>query len=189
MSETGSNSMRRREFIQTGRGRGRRDHAGRQGASAAQAPGEQAPAPKVGGAAQADAGQDGRGGDDRQCRNLAGAGLARSAAPLRLQQGRSLLRHGRRIPYRGPLQGLVRGRAQGPQADLPGHQGSCRQPRADGQPDRQAARGAGHRLHRPPLLPRPGQQPGRLAQEQGDEGGRRGHQEDRQGQVRRLLDP
>ena len=34
-----------------------------------------------------------------------------------------------------------------------------------------------------------GSTPGRLAQEQGDEGGRRGHQEDRQGQVRRLHDP
>ena len=122
----------------------------------------------------------------------------RPAAALRLQPRRPLLRYRRILRDRGGLQEMVRGRAGGPSADLPRHQGWRRAAQRHAQADRSPARGAGDRLHRPALLPRALGKGGRLradrerdglAQEQGDEGDDRRHQEDRQGAVRRLRDP
>ncbi len=186
MSENGTNPMHRREFIQAGAAATAAATLA-QGAAAAQVAGEQAgAAKKKTELPPPGAGQDGPRGDDRQRGYV--------ATPDSLDR---LLRYSflRGVRYFDTAAATIprTGSRPGSRPSLKSASRSFWPPRiTSANLARWSSRSTsgwrlGNRLYRSALLPRSRQQPGRLAQEQGDESGRQGHQKDRQGAVRRRV--
>ena len=111
MSENGTNPMHRREFIQAGAAATAIATTMAQGAAAAQVAGEQAGAAKK--KTELPRRVLGKTGAEVTIVNAGTwrAGFTRPSAALLVPSRRPLLRHGRGLPYRGPVQGLVRGPA------------------------------------------------------------------------------
>ena len=128
MSENGTNPMHRRNFIQAGAVATAAASSLAAGASAAKVAGAQLEPrrkPLICPVLLGNPGVE---------VTIVNAGTLRARLAHRLlrypSSAAALLRHGRRLSYRGPVQGLVRRPARGPQAVLPGHQGPCGQPPA-----------------------------------------------------------